>query len=350
MQRDGFINALVREMESQKDFFKDKGGVSSIYFGGGTPSLLSHAELSHILSEAGRVFDFDIGSFEGEMTLEVNPDDATEEYLAKLKELGFNRLSMGIQTFNDASLKWMNRRHSSAEAIESYRKARKCGFDNISLDLIFGYSGLDISIWERDLEIMCSLRPDHISAYQMSIEPGSALGKLYDKGEYSPPADEVCVEQYNFMRNYLGANGYVHYEISNFSLPGREANHNSSYWNHSPYLGLGPSAHSFDGRVRWWNPHNLGGYIRRDFSIKDDNREELSETDLFNEHLMLSLRRVSGLSLNSINHYSERLINEFQLKLDRAISKGLLIKDGDKIVIPPENLFVSDGIIGDLFV
>ena len=214
----------------------------------------------------------DVGIF-AEFTVEVNPDDVTEAYARALRRLGVNRVSMGVQSFSDRSLRWMARRHSSDGAVEAFRVLRSAGFDNISLDLIFGYdpvawgsgSSSDeelMQLWSDDLDAVLRLRPEHISAYQMGIEEGSVLGEMAVAGRYREPSDELCAAQYALLQQRLASAGYFQYEVSNFSLPGRRALHNSGYWDRSPYIGLGPGAHSFDGdRRRWWNAPDLDRYI-----------------------------------------------------------------------------------------
>ena len=214
----------------------------------------------------------DVGIF-AEFTVEVNPDDVTEAYARALRRLGVNRVSMGVQSFSDRSLRWMARRHSSDGAVEAFRVLRSAGFDNISLDLIFGYdpvawgsgSSSDeelMQLWSDDLDAVLRLRPEHISAYQMGIEEGSVLGEMAVAGRYREPFDELCAAQYALLQQRLASAGYLQYEVSNFSLPGRRALHNSGYWDRSPYIGLGPGAHSFDGdRRRWWNAPDLDRYI-----------------------------------------------------------------------------------------
>ena len=214
----------------------------------------------------------DAGIF-AEFTVEVNPDDVTEAYARALRRLGVNRVSMGVQSFSDRSLRWMARRHSPEGAVEAFRVLRSAGFDNISLDLIFGYdpvawgsgSSSDeelMQLWSDDLDAVLRLRPEHISAYQMGIEEGSVLGEMAAAGRYREPSDELCAAQYALLQQRLAAAGYEQYEVSNFSLPGRRALHNSGYWDRSPYIGLGPGAHSFDGdRRRWWNAPDLDRYI-----------------------------------------------------------------------------------------
>ncbi len=350
---DSFVEALLSEIEHKKDFFKNNGvPLTTIYIGGGTPSLLSPDQLSLITSAI--CTNFGISSLKDirEFTIEINPDDASREYFSHLKNLGVNRLSMGIQTFFDEQLKWMNRRHTAAQAVDAYNNARAVGFDNISLDLIFGFEMLTVEGWIENLEKIIELAPEHISSYQLSIEPGSILGRSYEKGCYKATSQEVSYSEYSILQNRLSKAGYEQYEVSNFSLVGREAIHNSAYWNLTPYLGLGPSAHSFDGEFRFWNCSNLNQYIIQTTSGKGcSKKEKLSERDKFNETTMLSLRRNEGLDLNNLKRdFSASLYNEFFSQLEKIAVSSSLIIEGNKLKIPPEKLFVSDGIIRDLFV
>lgn len=260
----------------------------------------------------------DAGIF-AEFTVEVNPDDVTEAYALALRRLGVNRVSMGVQSFSDRSLRWMARRHSPEGAVEAFRVLRSAGFDNISLDLIFGYdpvawgsgSSSDeelMQLWSDDLDAVLRLRPEHISAYQMGIEEGSVLGEMAAAGRYREPSDELCAAQYALLQQRLASAGYLQYEVSNFSLPGRRALHNSGYWDRSPYIGLGPGAHSFDGdRRRCWNVPDLDRYIAafgggsayRDCAVSSVVSEEtLTDEDVLTETIMLGLRTVDGLPLD----------------------------------------------------
>lgn len=294
-----YTQSLLREISLRKAFLCKCTSPATLYVGGGTPSLWpveqlgeAVAAISAVLREGaagcGRSCGVPGGGggsvpgtwdgrgdagFFAEFTVEVNPDDVTEAYARALRRIGVNRVSMGVQSFSDRSLRWMARRHSSAGAVEAFRVLRSVGFDNISLDLIFGYdpvawgSGSSseeelMQLWSDDLNAVLQLRPEHISAYQMGIEEGSVLGEMTAAGRYREPSDELCAAQYALLQQRLAAAGYEQYEVSNFSLPGRRALHNSGYWDRSPYIGLGPGAHSFDGdRRRWWNAPDLDRYI-----------------------------------------------------------------------------------------
>ena len=212
--REKYISALHNEIEQRKDFFRNIGvSPHTIYFGGGTPSVFSPQQLGQVLEHI--IQSYDVSPVE--VSVEVNPNDITPEYAAGLRAAGFNRVSMGIQSFVDEHLQWMNRRHKALEGETAFHNLRGAGFENISLDLIFGYGGLTPQLWEYNLSKMVELHPEHISAYQMSIEPGSVLGKMYEKGEYDLPPDSLCHNQYNFLQNFLAANGYQQYEVSNFA-------------------------------------------------------------------------------------------------------------------------------------
>ena len=353
--KEKYVQALLAEVQERREFFKNTGvSPQTIYFGGGTPSVFSPDLLGKVLSSIIATF----GVNPVETSVEVNPNDITPGYAMALRKAGFNRVSMGVQSFVDGHLQWMNRRHKGEEAVQAYRNLRNAGFENISLDLIFGYSPLTPQLWEYNISRMVELQPEHISAYQMSIEPGSVLGKKYEKGEYDLPPDSICHEQYSFLQDYLAAHGYEQYEISNFARKDSSGKlmksiHNSSYWTKEPYLGLGPAAHSFNGKERSWNNSNLTNYCRYYLSEGDVSRnmicgsELLQGRDMFNESVMLGLRTVAGLDLRTLDPY---LLREVQPELRHHIQTGNLVQEGDTIRIPSRKLFVSDGIIRDLFV
>jgi len=363
--RGKYISALHKEIDTRKDFFKNTGvAPQTIYFGGGTPSLFSPAQLGEVLSHIKERFCIN----PVEVSLEVNPDDITPRYARELRAVGFNRVSMGVQSFVDDHLKWMNRRHNSQQAAQAYRSLRDAGFENISLDLIFGYSGLTPQLWEYNLQQMVELLPEHISAYQMSIEPGSVLGKMYERGEYELLPDAICRAQYSFLQEYLSQNGYEQYEVSNFARRGGggellKSLHNSSYWTKEPYLGLGPAAHSYNGSIRSWNSSSVAKYCRY-YNTKEDihssfecngavlpkevgGYEQLRRRDIFNESVMLGLRTIAGVDLQLLD---TSLVREILPEIRSHCRLGNLVMDGDKIKIPSGRLFVSDGIIRDLFV
>ena len=338
----------------------------TLYIGGGTPSLLPVEQLERIVAAARRKFCSQ-NEF-SEFTLEANPDDVTPEKLAAWRRLGVNRLSLGVQSFNDAHLRWMLRRHSAAQAETAVRQAREAGFDNISLDLIFGFAGLTDGEWAESIDRALVLRPEHLSCYQMSVEEGSTLGDEAAAGAYAPPAQETCARQYALLQQRVAAAGYRQYEISNFALPGRESQHNSAYWRREPYLGFGPGAHSYDGdRLRRWNRLDFDTYLARfsgnpDFQTDILEFETLSDKDLANETVMLSLRTAAGLDLDTLSpeHLAairpvlERMLADGRLEpvpaadsVRTSTAAGAPVKNG--LRIPADSLFVSDAIISDLF-
>ena len=340
---DGWIEALSLEISRRKGFLHT--APSTLYLGGGTPSLLSATQLHRLMGTLRDAFGLDALE---EATIEVNPDDVTAEKAALWREAGFDRVSMGVQAFDDARLRWMRRRHTAEEARNAFQILRAAGFDNISLDLIFGYAMLDGESWSHDIDEVLTLAPEHISCYQMSIEPGSALGELAAAGRYAEPQQEVCAEEYLMLQQRLGQAGYQQYEISNFAREGFRARHNSAYWRREPYLGLGPGAHSFDGSRRFWNDSDLDGYIA---ALKAGNdapgsSETLSATDVFNEQLMLGLRTLAGLDTALLD---PGLLIKARPAIEQAASRGDLIVEGTCIRIPAERLFVSDAIVSALF-
>ena len=348
-----YNEALLGEISARRSFLDLMGSspcdVKTFYVGGGTPSLASDEFFEIMASLASR---YDVVEF----TVEVNPDDVTPRLVSLLRECGVNRVSMGVQSFNDVSLRWMNRRHDSAGAIRAYRMLREGGFDNISLDLIFGYdpapSGTSdeaelLSLWREDLTKIISLEPEHISAYQMGIEAESLLGCRAHRGEYVEPTDELCAAQYEMLQQMLEYAGYCQYEISNFAKKGFSSKHNSAYWERVPYIGLGPGAHSFDGRCRMWNLSDIERYIAyyhyNDHSVLPFESEELDSEDIRVETIMLGLRRCEGMELSVLND----LVSDRE-SFSRLCSCGALAIEGGRVFIPKERLFVSDSVIREL--
>ncbi len=356
---------MIAEAKSRKNFFAGRVGdivpeqYYTLYIGGGTPSVLEPELLSCIINNIKELYE--IKNF-GEFTVEVNPDDITPEYALRLAKTGAGRISMGVQSFIDRDLEWMGRRHNSAKAIEAYGILREAGFRNISLDLIFGYSLLGTAQWRENLNRVVELAPEHISAYQMSIDKGSALYRMNEKGLYEMPSQERCREQYELLQEVLSAAGYEQYEISNFARPGFESLHNSSYWNGTPYLGLGPGAHSYSGELkdergrvfarRSWNKNNLTKYITvfgEDVAKEKKIAEEelLSTKEMFDEKIMLGLRRVVGVDLKDLDR---TFLQSVTPEIERLKREGMIEGDGSIIRIPKRNLFISDSIIRALFV
>ena len=308
--------------------------LKTLYFGGGTPSLLPLSSLTRILltlEECGH------GGPYTEFTMEVNPEDIVEKglpYVQNLKALGVNRVSIGVQSFDDNLLQWMNRRHNAERAREAFRLVREAGFDNISLDLIFGLSNLSDSVWEATIDQAVALNPEHISCYQLTVEGDSVLAHRLEAGEYEEASDECCHRQYDILCRKLADAGFVHYEISNFAKPGYEAIHNSGYWSRKPYVGLGPAAHSFSGRGRSWNEATLTDYAHTE--------ESLSVEDEKVETLMLGLRTARGVDLDFLQGNCQ------DMDIFRLIEAGALQQEGRRIRIPEDHFFVSDEIIREL--
>ena len=272
-----------------------------------------------------------------EFTMECNPEDLVEKglpYLESLRSLGVNRMSMGVQSLDDDLLRWMNRRHTAEGAREAFRLVRQAGFENVSIDLIFGLSNLSDAVWEATIDEAIAMDPEHISCYQLTIEGDNVLAQRLENGEYEEAPDELCRHQYDILCSKMAAAGYVHYEISNFAKPGFEAIHNGGYWQRKPYVGLGPSAHSFSGRGRSWNSPELSGYTH--------TSESLSVEDEKVETLMLALRTARGIDGEFL------LANCKGEDVQRLIKEGALVKVGRRYRIPEDHFFVSDEIIREL--
>ena len=349
-----YSDSLVKEIELRKNEIEAVSAANTLYIGGGTPSVLPLSVLRRTLEaleSAGAKAPYK------EFTVEVNPEDIVEkgpEYVEQLLKLGVNRVSMGVQSFDDGILKWMNRRHNADTAAKAYNILESAGVDNISIDLIFGFPQLTPSLWDETLEKALSISskgnlPKHISSYQLSIEPGSALAALVEKGAWSEAADDVCEAQYSRLCQALRSAGYHHYEISNFALPGYEAVHNSAYWRHVPYVGLGPGAHSFiiDGDyIRKWNEPDLVSYEKAmssgEISLVQGG-ETLDGEQIAMERIMLALRTSDGVSERYL------LDNCMSSKVEEAIESGNLVKTGHGMIrIPEEKFFVSDGTISSI--
>ena len=286
---EAYADELCAEIDARREEIESSSDPNTLYIGGGTPSVLPFSFLERIVKCLGRQ-DYE------EFTLEVNPEDivtAGAGYPARLKSLGVNRISMGVQSLDDSILKWMNRRHDALGAENAFRMLRGAGFDNISVDLIFGLSMMSDEILEETVRRLTGWHPEHISAYQLTVEEGSALARMIEDGKYVEASDEQCRRQYEMICRLLREAGYHHYEISNWALPGREAVHNSAYWTRKPYVGLGPGAHSLKGEnVRSWNSETLTGWTSEE--------EHLSSEEIREERLMLGLRTDKGVDGKSI--------------------------------------------------
>lgn len=403
-----YADAVIAEIRDRRKELEmnmsAQDAVNTLYIGGGTPSVLPLDVLSRIVGAVSQTERLSLVTepvevtvpteLFDEFTVEVNPEDIVEkgrEYVRGLLALGVNRISMGVQSFNDDILRWMNRRHDAGNAVKAFHILRESGVRNISIDLIFGISQLTDETWKDTIEKALELSPEHISAYQLSIEEGSALAKMVADGRYVEASEEQCRRQYDILCRCLGRSGYHHYEISNFAKPGFEAVHNSAYWRRAPYIGLGPGAHSLTGNVRSWNsqelPHrqqdetsscnpdrisscnpdstscqtssrNLdvisscnSGLSSRQTSSRNPsgklatysrNSETLSPEDIRVERIMLSLRTDKGLEAAELYSLADRAV------INSLLSEGALEKQGDSIRIPESRLFTSDEIIREL--
>lgn len=356
------VNALCLEIKLQNEFFIDKKekqkglpvaqagktNLSTIYLGGGTPSLLTYSELMEIFDAVKSSFDV---ARDAEITLEANPEDLTPEKIAELKETGINRLSIGIQSFIDRDLQWMNRSHSAEQAASCIKNAQDKGISNISIDLIYGIPGLDEKGWQQNLEKATSLGIQHISAYCLTVEPHTALHHFVKTGKVTPADEQLAINHFRILMQHLSEQGFIHYEISNFGKPEYFSRHNTAYWLNRKYLGIGPSAHSYGGNTRQWNISNNSAYIR---SLKNNyipiEKEFLSENDRYNEYVMTSLRTVWGCDLEHIrSNFDNRFSVHCICNVQPYINSGKVIKSGSKLFLTNEGKLLADRIVSDLF-
>lgn len=340
------INALVKEMAMRKSEIISP--LESIYFGGGTPSVLSENDLNIIFDSINK--NFQIVKYP-EITLEANPDDLSIKYLKMLKKIGINRLSIGIQSFHDDELQMMNRSHNAIQAKNAVLNAKNVGFDNITIDLIYGIPNSNDEKWNYNLKIFSELDIPHLSAYALTVEEKTALDVMIRKGKMKPVDEELALNQFEVLRNFVAIKGMEHYEISNFAKPDCYSKHNTSYWQNKPYLGIGPSSHSYDGNKRSWNISNNAKYIKSlEISTLPLEFEVLTEKEKFNEYLMTGLRTKWGINLSKIElefgiKTQQKLLENAQNYLDKKIIE----RKDDFLMINPEKYFYSDGIIADLF-
>ena len=338
-----YVNAVCRELELRKNYLAD-APVKTIYFGGGTPSRLTPELLGCIISAIDSAFGL---SNLQELTVECNPDDITLEYVTALRALGVNRISMGVQTFNEDLLRFLNRRHTVTQALDAVRVCRESGISNISIDLMYGLPGQTLEMFRTDIETALSANVQHISSYCLSYEDGSLLKRMLNEHKVVPATDELCSSMFALMCQSLRDAGFDHYEISNFCKPGYHSRHNSSYWDSTPYLGLGAAAHSYNGTSRQWNPSDLDAYMTGiEHSKPVFEVEHLSSKDLYNEKLMLSLRTIRGLNLSTLTP-SDRL--SVLQSAESLISTGSLLLQNNHLQIPESKMFISDTLISTLF-
>ncbi|MDB5229743.1 MAG: hemW [Chitinophagaceae bacterium] len=345
-QKDELVNCLGREIRLQSGYLQDR--INSIYFGGGTPSLLTIPQIHQLLDTIKKIFVVDD---DAEISFECNPDDISGELLAGWKFSGINRLSIGTQSFFDKHLQWMNRAHNSNQAKTAIELARQIGFENLTIDLIYGVPGMSDEEWKENVATAINLNVPHLSCYALTIEEGTALHKLIGKGEKENIHQDVQSHQFELLTGWLKEAGYEHYEISNFAKPGCRSRHNSSYWKAQPYLGIGPSAHSYNGHSRQWNVSNNSLYIQ---SLKNNiipfEKEELTEQQRFNEKLMTSLRTMEGLSLQEVSaQFDHQKLKQLLSGASKFISDKMMINQDERLVLTEKGKLFADGIAAALF-
>ena len=337
------VEQMHVELEERSNFLEDRS-ISSIYFGGGTPSLLSPEEIESLIAHARTLFDC---SAVGEITIEANPDDITPEYIEALSPTSVNRLSLGIQSFDDEVLRFMNRRHTAEGAEHAVRMLREAGYNNLSIDIIFGVNGFGEGHLEASLQRAIALGVEHISAYHLTVEERTRLGVMVRKGEYLPVDEERSEVEFQRVHEVLTAAGYDHYEVSNFARDGRYAQHNSAYWRGVPYLGIGAGAHSFSGDRRVWCDSSAKEYSEGVFRYED---EELTTIDHLNEYVMTSLRTSRGIDLAFIEeHYGVEHRQRVERCAEAWMASGAVQRTGNRLFIPSERFLLSDAVIESLF-
>ena len=347
--KEEMMAALKKEIFLRKDDLQDKN-LKSLYFGGGTPSILKVDELKSIIDEVLKYFSF---NEDIEITLEANPDDLNQPFLRELAQTEINRLSIGTQSFFDHDLKLMNRAHNAGEAESSIKRAQDFGFENISIDLIYGSPTSNLEIWKENLNKTIELQVPHVSSYALTVEPKTALNQWIKQQKIAAPKEAEQNREFYYMSDFLKDHGFDHYEISNFGKPGFHSRHNSAYWKSHEYLGIGPSAHSFNGgNERSWNIANNKLYINSlEKNTVPKETEILSEADQFNEMLMIGLRTFWGVDLAVLNKkFNNEVLEHFRKEIQFKLADGILLIENNHLKIPERHWFMADGIASDLFI
>ncbi len=339
------VKAITKELQMQQSYLPNKP-LESIYFGGGTPSILSEKYLEQIFTTIHKLFKV---SPNAEITLEANPDDLHKDKLLALKSMGINRLSIGVQSFFADDLVLMNRAHTPKEAVRALELSFEQGFEEINLDLIYGITTASNDSWIKNMEKAFNFPINHLSAYALTVEPKTALAHFIKKGKYPPIDEQKASEQYNMLMEFAQAKGWTHYEISNFALPGKEARHNTAYWQGKAYLGIGPSAHSFNGHSRQWNIANNQTYMK---AIEQDRVpfevEILSPTDQYNELVMTALRTKWGCSEKEIAKLGESYVTFFRKEIQASLEEQLVVQIGDIYTLTQKGMHYADRIASDV--
>lgn len=340
------LDAIQKEVILRHKYLVDTP-VRTVYFGGGTPSLLNAGEINDLFEALHKYHTI---SEEAEITLEANPDDLTKDYLKELRQTPVNRLSIGIQSFDDADLRYMNRAHNASEAKSAISIAQSLGFNNLSADLIYGAPTTSDITWEKNIQTVLDFDIPHISCYALTVEPQTALAHFIKSGKSIPPDEATASRQFYLLTDTLSGNDYEHYEISNFARPGFYSKHNTSYWLGLPYLGIGPSAHSFNGQSRSWNIANNAKYIQAiNNGTTFSEEEHLSDNERFNEYVMTSLRTMWGCDASRIETFGAPFSDAFKMVVNSKIDQGLISLENGHYKLTRKGKFLADGIISDLF-
>jgi oxygen-independent coproporphyrinogen-3 oxidase len=345
--KDEYIKTLVKELNQRQNYIENKE-IKTIYFGGGTPSLLKPFELQNIIAEISKIF---IIKKDAEITLEANPDDINLQYVKELKLTEFNRISIGLQSFFDEDLKLMNRRHTAKENTEAIHLLQNYGFTNISGDLIYGLPNMTTKSWQQNLSKFFNLNIPHLSAYHLTYEPNTVFTNYLKKGKIKEIPEDDSIKQFNLLISEAKRNNFIHYETSNFAKEGCFSKHNSAYWQQKSYIGLGTSAHSYNGNSRQHNISNMKEYMKRvGEGSKYFEKEELSITDKYNDYIITSLRTMWGADLNFVKkNIGIKYYKFIEEKSQELIKKNLLFKENDIIKISQKGKFIEDNILLDLF-
>ncbi len=347
--RDVFVNALLKEMHLRNDYLQGKH-IETVYFGGGTPSLLSIDEINRIVIEISTLFHLDS---QAEITLEANPDNLSPEYLQALKSrTAINRLSIGVQSFFDDDLRYLHRVHDGNHARKAIEAAKQTGFDNMTIDLIYGIPTLTTEKWGKNLSLFFEYDIPHLSSYALTVEPKTALQVLIDKQKLKPAKEDETLSHFEILLDQARQHGFEQYEISNYALPGFYARHNSAYWLGGHYLGLGPSAHSFNGHSRQWNVKNMKQYIESETVDRIVlEKEVLTKSQQYNEYVMTSLRTIWGCNAEHIqNVFGEEYVISFRQKIHKYVEGQKIVQKGNRFTLTDAGKLFADGIAGDLFV
>jgi oxygen-independent coproporphyrinogen-3 oxidase len=346
--KEPYIEALLKEIELRKDYLEGET-VNTIYLGGGTPSLLHLSDIALIIEHLTRHFSIDS---QVEITLEANPDDINEDKAREWKNTSINRLSIGVQSFFDDDLQYLNRVHNSAQVFGAIDSARNAGFDNLTIDLIYGIPTLTDEKWIKNLEYFFALNIPHLSAYSLTVEEKTPLALLIKKGKYAAVDEQQSIGHFKILLEEIRKNGFIHYEISNFAREGYYSRHNSLYWLGGHYLGLGPSAHSFNGNSRQWNVSNISKYIQMDdFHTTVEEKEILTKDQKYNEYVMTSLRTIWGCdTVHILNVFGREFESHFIQLAGQYLGKNHLYREGSKYFLTDEGKLFADGIASSLFI